>query len=56
MIDWILNNIATIAVSALIAAALTAVVIRMVLDRRKGKHSCGSSCSGCAMSGMCHKR
>lgn len=57
MIQWIINNIATIAVALVVTGAVAAVIIKMLRDRKAGKSACncGSACSGCAMKGMCHK-
>ena len=51
-------NWPTIIVAALVAAAVIAIVIHGIRNRKKGKHSCscGGSCSGCAMSGSCHQK
>lgn len=51
-------NWPTIIVAALVAAAVLAIVIRGIYNRKKGKHSCscGGSCGGCAMSGTCHPK
>lgn len=51
--DWIINNISTILVSLVLLALVALVIRKMVKDRKKGVTSCGSSCSGCAMSGSC---
>lgn len=54
MISWILNNIGTIAVTAiLIAIVITALVI-VLKDKKKGKSTCGCNCAHCAMAGSCH--
>ncbi|MBO5050871.1 MAG: FeoB-associated Cys-rich membrane protein [Clostridia bacterium] len=47
--DW-----PTIIVSAVIVAIVAAIIICSIRGKKKGKGSCGCSCSGCAMSGMCH--
>lgn len=46
MIDWIIG--------ILIAAALAAVVIKKIKDKKAGKSGCGCGCSGCSMNGKCH--
>ena len=58
MFNWITNNIGTIAVGAVVAAALAAAVLRMIKNKRAGKASCGcgGSCSGCAMAGGCREK
>ena len=49
-------NWPTILIAALVAAALAAIVLRSVRNRKKGKTSCACGCSGCAMSGVCHPK
>ncbi len=55
MITWIIENLSTIIVCIVLMAAVAAVIIKMVKDKRKGKSSCGSGCQGCSMYGSCHK-
>lgn len=47
MIDWIIG--------ILIAAALAAIVIKKVKDKKAGKSGCGCGCSGCPSKGKCHE-
>jgi hypothetical protein len=56
MIAWIAENLGTIIVSAVLIAAIVAVSLRLVKDRKKGKSSCGCGCASCAMSGACHNK
>ncbi|MDO4553175.1 MAG: FeoB-associated Cys-rich membrane protein [Bacillota bacterium] len=53
--EWLAENLGTIVVSVLLLAAVTAIVIHLVRNKRKGKPSCGYACQGCAMNGQCHK-
>ena len=58
MFTWIADNIGTIIVCAVLIAIVSAIIISMVRKKRKGKSmvcNCGS-CSGCPMSGSCHKQ
>lgn len=55
MLEFIHNNIATIAVSALLFGVVVAIIVRLVKNKKQGKSSCGCGCSNCAMSGICHK-
>lgn len=50
-------NLPTIIVATIVAVVFFAIVIRGILNKKKGKSlcSCGGSCSGCAMSESCHK-
>lgn len=47
MIDWILG--------IMIAAAVAAVIIKKVKDKKAGKSGCGCGCSGCPSKGQCHQ-
>jgi len=49
-------NWPTIIVAAVIAVIFIAIVAGEIRKRKSGKGgcSCGGSCGGCAMSGMCH--
>ncbi len=55
MLEFIQNNIATIAISALLLGVVVAIVVRLVKNKKQGKSSCGCGCSNCAMSDICHK-
>lgn len=54
MFTWIMENMGTIIVSAVLLAVVAAAIASMVHGRRKGKSSCGCGCAGCAMNGACH--
>ncbi len=45
----------TILVGLALLAVVTAVVVKLCRDRRKGQNSCGCGCDHCASAGMCHK-
>ena len=54
MITWIMENMATIIISAVLLLVVGAVIAGMVRGKRKGKSSCGCGCAGCAMNDACH--
>ena len=54
MLTWIMGNMATIIISAVLLLVVAAVIVSMVRGKRKGKSSCGCGCAGCAMNGACH--
>ena len=56
MISWILENIASIIIAAILIAAVAGIIINMVRNKKKGKSSCGCGCSNCAMSAHCRGR
>lgn len=54
MFAWIIGNIATILISLVLLAVIAVIIYGMVRDRKKGKLSCGSCCSHCALADKCH--
>lgn len=56
MLAWIMENLATILISAVLVVIVAAVIAGMVRDKKKGKSSCGCGCSSCAMNGACHRK
>lgn len=54
MLTWIMENMATIIISAVLILMAAAVIAGMVRGKRKGKSSCSCGCAGCAMNGACH--
>jgi hypothetical protein len=48
------ETILSIVVVAIVAAIFLAIVVRGIINKKKGKSSCSCGCSGCAMSGTCH--
>jgi len=49
-------NWPTIIVAFLVAAAVVAIVVNEIRKKKRGESSCSCSCSGCPMSGKCHKK
>ncbi len=56
MLAWLMENMATIIISAVLVLLVATVIASMVHSKRKGKSSCGCGCAGCAMSGVCHPK
>ncbi|MCI9142218.1 MAG: FeoB-associated Cys-rich membrane protein [Lachnospiraceae bacterium] len=56
MFTWIMENMATIMISAVLILVVAAVIANMARNKRKGKSSCGCGCGGCAMNGACHPK
>ncbi len=54
MLDFIIENGATIAVSAILILIIGGIVYKMVKDKRAGKSGCGCGCQNCALSDKCH--
>lgn len=55
MFTWIAENIATILICLVLVLIVTAIIVKIVKDKKKGKSSCGGTCSSCPMGGSCHK-
>ena len=56
MFQWIGENAGTIIVSIALIALVTAVIIRMGKEKKRGKSTCGCNCGCCPMAGSCHKQ
>ncbi len=54
MLDWIIENGATIAVSAVLIAVVGIIVFKMIKDKKAGKSGCSCGCGNCAMKDVCH--
>lgn len=55
MLEWLIANLGTIIVGLILFLILTAIVVKMIRDKKKGRTSCGCGCANCAMRGSCHK-
>ncbi|MBP3736798.1 MAG: FeoB-associated Cys-rich membrane protein [Lachnospiraceae bacterium] len=53
--SWLMNNMGTIVVLAILAAIVTGIIRVLIRDRKCGRSSCGAGCAHCAMGGSCHK-
>ena len=56
MLSWLSANIGTVLITLLLIAVVTAVIIKMIREKRKGRSSCGCGCEHCAMRGTCHQK
>ncbi len=54
MLAWLMENMATIIISAVLVLVVATVIVGMIRGKKKGKSSCGCGCAGCAMNGACH--
>ena len=55
MLTWLTANLGTIIITLILIGIVTAIIISMKKDKKKGMTSCGCGCQNCAMHGMCHK-
>ena len=49
MLAWLMENRATIIISAVLVLAVAAIIVSMIRSKRKGKSSCGCGYAGWAM-------
>ena len=54
MLTWLMDNMATIIISAVLVFVAAMIFVSMIRGKRKGKSSGGCGCAGCAMNGACH--
>ncbi len=50
--EW---NLATILIGLGVLAIVALVIVKLIKDKKKGKHTCGGGCVGCPNSSACHK-
>ena len=56
MLDFLVQNLGTILVGAVVLAVVVSVLWKMVRDKKQGKSSCSCGCGGCSgCGGACHK-
>lgn len=46
----------TIAVASVIGVIFVIIVVREIVNKKKGKSSCSCGCGGCAFKDSCHSR
>ena len=54
IITWLGTNIGTIVISLILVGIISAIVVKLIKDKKQGKSSCGCGCTNCAMRGHCH--
>ena len=55
MIQGIMENAGTIAVSLILIGLVAWIIMGLRKDKKQGKSSCGGNCGCCPMAGSCHK-
>lgn len=48
MLTWLINNIATVIVGAVVLLLIASVIVYLVNQKKKGKSGCGCGCSDCS--------
>ena len=56
LIEFLKNNLGTIAVLLTVLAIVAALIYKLVKDKKAGKSSCYCGCSSCPMSAQCHSK
>ena len=54
MVQELVWNLPTIIVFAIVIALFLITVVKLILDRKAGKLSCGGNCGGCGGCTACH--
>ncbi len=54
MLDFIVNNISTIIILAVVISVILLAIRQIKKDKKEGKSPCGCKCSGCASASICH--
>jgi hypothetical protein len=55
LLPFLKANIGTILIIAALVCIVGLIIARMIINRRRGRSSCGCGCSGCAMRDLCHE-
>lgn len=53
MLSFIMANLSTIIVGAIVFAVIAAVLVKLIRDKINHKSSCGGGCAGCPSAGIC---
>lgn len=53
MLSWLLQNVATIIVCAVLIAIVALIIVYLRRSKKKGSN-CSCGCENCALSGQCH--
>ena len=54
MLNFIIDNIGTIVVCLILAGIVGLAVRSLIVNKKKGKTSCGCGCANCPSAGICH--
>lgn len=54
MFTYISSHMGDIVVFLILALLVSAIIVRMVKDKKSGNGGCGCGCKGCANSPCCH--
>jgi len=54
MKEFLMNNLSTIIISAILLFIVVSVIYRRIAGKKAGKSSCGCGCSSCEAYSICH--
>ncbi len=54
MLHYLTANIGTIIVSIILLVIVGFVIRSLIVNKRKGKTTCGCGCANCPSAGICH--
>lgn len=54
MFSWLSDNIATIIICLVLLVIVALIIRSMVINKIKGKGSCGCGCENCPSARICH--
>lgn len=53
MLTWIMANLGTIVITAVLAVTVAWILYKIIKDKKQGKTSCGGNCAHCKMCTSC---
>ena len=56
MLKFLIENLSTIIVLAVVILIVTLIVVKLIKDKKQGKTSCSCGCDNCALNGTCHTK
>ena len=56
MLSFLQNNWGNILVLSILALIITLIIISMIRDKKKGRHSCGGNCGSCPGCSTCQMK
>ena len=56
MLTWLSANLGTILIVLALVVIVSAIIVKIRKDKKKGKSACGAGCAHCAMQGACHQK
>ena len=54
MLEFFMNHLATILICLVLIVIVALIIRKLILDRKRGKSSCGCGCQDCPGASFCH--